>query len=78
MSFASYVIIIIVAFLRGGDGMKSIIGIEYCSSGGWMLFVTAQVCCICAALGSLYRNRVYLLDPSQCALNQEKDDIGDD
>lgn len=39
---SSYLIILIVAFLRGGHGMNSVIGISYCSPAGWAFFFFAQ------------------------------------
>jgi len=46
-----------VAFFRGGDGMKSVVGLEFCSGGAWGLFVLAQLMCVACSLGSVYRNR---------------------
>ena len=42
----SYLVILVVAFLRGGHGMTSVIGIGYCSAAGWGFFVLAQLACV--------------------------------
>jgi len=67
----SYLVILIIAFLRGGHGLASVIGIGYCSATGWIFFVIAQLACISCSLISVYRNREALLDPRKAQLSQE-------
>lgn len=41
--------LILMALLRGGHGLKSIVGIDTCSSSSWVIFCLAHVVCfICA------------------------------
>jgi len=71
LSVFAYLTILLVAFLRGGDGMKSVIGLDFCSGPAWGLFVMAQVLCIACALGSVFRNRKKLLDPNNSGIQEQ-------
>ncbi len=51
-----YFLILISSLLRGGKGVKSIIGLETCSFLSWFIFLIVQFLCIFVAY-SLYRKR---------------------
>lgn len=65
----AYLIILFIAFLRGGDGVKSVVHIPYCSAGGWGFFFQSQFGCLACSFGSIYRNKGSLLDPNHSYFN---------
>ena len=73
-SVLAYLTIQMVAFFRGGDGMKSVVGLEFCSGGAWGLFVLAQLMCVACSLGSVYRNRKVQLDPNTSEIQEKNED----
>lgn len=53
----SYVMVIVIALLRGGEGFKSVVGIPECSIGTWSLLAVSQLIGFAMAVGSYKYNR---------------------
>jgi len=58
----AYFTILVVAFLRGGHGLVSIIGINFCSTPGWLLFAACQFVCLGCSMVCFWRHKRELLD----------------
>lgn len=70
----SYFVILVVALLRGGHGAASIIGIQFCSFSGWLLFLASQILCIVCSYIAVKRNADSLLNPNKALLTEKKED----
>ena len=53
--------ILIVALLRGGHGVKSIIGLETCSVHSWFFLLVAQLICISCSMINRFRHLDHLV-----------------
>ena len=45
-----YIVLLVVSLMRGGKGTDSIVGLDKCSAVSWVLFVVAQIICLCGSL----------------------------
>ena len=65
---ASYLMVLIIALLRGGEGSESIIGIDKCSEYSWLLLIASQLGGFSLSFFS-YKNNLHIY---------KKEDQGDD
>jgi uncharacterized membrane protein YfcA len=57
ISFLIYFLILLVALIRGGDGFKSLIGLDSCSMTSWFFFIFVQGICFLASY-NVYKNEL--------------------
>ena len=58
MCIFSYLVILIVAVLRGGKGFKSLVGITYCSSTSFLILIFGEITCITIALLICFKEKL--------------------
>jgi len=54
---SSYLFVLIVALLRGGEGKPSVIGIDSCSEASWLLLLAGQVLGFALSLMAYHQNK---------------------
>lgn len=68
----AYVVLLVMALLRGGHGMGSLIGLDTCSATSWFILVVAQVSCLACSYVGYLKHSTRLIGRDNQQTNREK------